>query len=162
MPEEVLQKRISDIITQLKKVRAENGVSYQRVYDLVEESGEHVSMSTIRKVFDDGSESYGFQYDGTLKPIAAAVLGSYAPPDETAEDVADTLQAIIKYKGERISDLTAQLARVEESYKRRIEFLREQITLKDARIDKRDEMIDKLIDALLQFQTKGDAGNGKG
>ena len=146
----VIQSRIADIISRLKRVREENGLSYQRIYDIVEGSGEHVSMSTIRKVFEPGSETYGFQYEGTLKPIAAAVLGAYEPPDRTAEDVADTLHAIIDYKAEKIAELSAQLARLEESYRRRIDFLRDQIVLKDARIDRRDAMIEKLLDAALR------------
>jgi hypothetical protein len=41
------------------------------------------------------------------------------------------------------------MARMEESYKRRIEFLKDQIEIKDARLDKRDEMITKLIDTII-------------
>lgn len=150
----MLSAKIADIVRRLKKVREENGLSYQRIFDLVQESGNYVSLSTIRRVFEDGSESYGWQYENTLKPIAAAVLGAYSPPDEAAEDVAETMQAIIDYKSMRIRELENQLARMEESYKRRLDFVKNQIVLKDARIDRRDDMIEKLLDAVLQ-QYKG-------
>ena len=152
--EKMLNAKIADIVKRLKKVREENGLSYQRIFDLVQESGNYVSLSTIRRVFEDGSESYGWQYENTLKPIAAAVLGAYSPPDEAAEDVAETMQAIIDYKSMRIRELENQLARMEESYKRRLDFVKNQIVLKDARIDRRDDMIEKLLDAVLQ-QYKG-------
>lgn len=150
----MLSAKIADIVRQLKKVREENGLSYQRIFDLVQESGSYVSLSTIRRVFEEGSESYGWQYENTLKPIAAAVLGAYSPPDEAAEDVAETMQAIIDYKSMRIRELESQLARTEESYKRRLDFIKDQIVLKDARIDRRDDLIEKLLDAVLQ-QYKG-------
>lgn len=151
----MLSAKISDIVMNLKKVREENGLSYQRIFDLVQESGNYVSISTIRRVFEEGSESYGWQYENTLKPIAAAVLGAYSPPDETAGDVADTMQAIIDYKSLRIRELEDQLARSEDSYKRRLEFIKHQIALKDERIDRRDAMIEKLVDVLIQQKSGG-------
>lgn len=148
----MLQKKIAEIITKLKRVREENGLSYQKIVDLVEQNGGYVSLSTVRRVFEDGSEAYGFQYENTLKPIADAVLGIYAPSDGVTDDEADAMKAVIDYKSERIAQLEAHLKRTEESYKRRIDFLRHQIELKDDRIDKRDAMIEKLLDAMLQLK----------
>ena len=155
----MLQKRIADIITSLKKVREENGLSYQRIVDLVEENGDYVSISTVRRVFEEGSEAYGFQYENTLKPIAAAVLGLYGSSEDVTPDEADTMKAIIDYKSERIADLQERLKRAEESYKRRIEFLKSQIALKDERIDRRDALIEKMLDRLLR--TEGDMPNAE-
>ena len=151
----MLNAKISDIVRRLKKVREENGLSYQRIFDLVQESGSYVSISTIRRVFEDGSETYGWQYENTLKPIAAAVLGAYSPADEAAEDVTGTLQAIIDYKSLRIHELEAQLARCEESYKRRLDFIKGQIDLKDARIDRLHGIIERMVDALLPESPRG-------
>ena len=75
----MLQKKIAEIVTKLKKVREEEGISYQRIVELVEQNGGYVSLSTVKRVFSEGSESYGFQYENTLKPIADAVLGIYSP-----------------------------------------------------------------------------------
>ena len=146
----MLQHKVAAIITQLKKVREENGLSYQRIVDLVEQNGSYVSISTVRRVFEEGSETYGFQYENTLKPIANAVLGIYTATNEVTTDEADAMKAIIDYKSERIAQLETQLARTQESYKRRIDFLMNQITLKDSRIDRRDAMIEKLIEQLLK------------
>lgn len=145
------QKKIAEIIVKLKKVREENGLSYQRIVQLVEQNGESVSLSTVKRVFEDGSENFGYQYENTLKPIADAVLGIYTESATATADEADALKAIIDYKSDRITELTAQLERVEESYRRRIDFLKEQITLKDKRIDRRDEYIEKLLDTILSL-----------
>ena len=143
------QKKIADIITKLKKVREENGLSYQKIVELVEKNGDYVSLSTVKRVFEDGSEAYGFQFENTLKPIANAVLGIYSETDIVSASEVDALKAVVAYKSDRISELEAQLSRTEESYRRRLDFLKEQISLKDQRIDKRDAMIERLLGVIL-------------
>lgn len=143
------QKTISDIVTKLKRVREENGLSYQKIVDMVEQNGEYVSLSTVKRVFSDGSEEFGFQYENTLKPIATAVLGIYSETDTATISEVDALKSILAYKSDRISELEAQLNRIEESYRRRLDFLKEQISLKDVRIDRRDAMIEKK-DAMIE------------
>ena len=146
----MLNQKIAEIIQELKKVREENGLSYQKIVDLVAQNGEAVSLSTVKKVFDDGSESYGYQYENTIKPIADAVLGIYSTKStEASATEADAMKAIIDYKSEKIIELQAALARCEESYKRRIDFLKGQIALKDERIDRRDALIERK-DALIE------------
>ena len=140
----MLQKKKSEIIRNLKRVRAENGLSISEIVKLCEDNGEAVSETTVKKVFADGSEALGFNYDLTLKPIIHAILGDH---EETAET--DMMISVAEFKAEKIKDLEAQMARMEDSYKRRIEFLRQQIDIKDSRIDKRDEMITKLIDTII-------------
>lgn len=148
----MLQRKIAEIITRLKKVREENGLSYQKIVDLVEQNGGYVSISTVRRVFEEGSEAYGWQYDNTLRPIADAVLGIYSASEDVTADEADAMKAIIDYKSDRIAELQEQMKRAEESYKRRIEFLKEQIALKDDRIDRRDAMIEKLLERFLKSE----------
>ena len=147
------QKKIADIVTKLKKVREENGLSYQKIVELVEKNGDYVSLSTVKRVFEDGSESYGFQFENTLKPIANAVLGIYSETDVVSVSEVDALKAVVAYKSDRITELEAQLDRTEESYRGRLEFLKDQITLKDQRIDKRDDMIELLLNVILKKQS---------
>ena len=143
------QKKIADIISKLKKVREENGLSYQRIVELVEKNGDYVSLSTVKRVFEDGSEAYGFQFENTLKPIANAVLGIYSETDIVSASEIDALKAVIAYKSDRITELESRLERTEESYRRRLDFLKEQISLKDTRIDRRDAMIERLLGVIL-------------
>lgn len=152
------QKLIADIITKLKAIREENGLSYQKIVEMVEQRGKYVSLSTVKRVFEDGSESYGFQYANTLKPIYEAVLGVYEPsqPDAITIDEVDALKAVVAYNSEQIKSMSAQLEESSKLYEERIAFLKQQIALKDERIDKRDAMIEKLMDAMLELR-KGDA-----
>ena len=145
------QKMIADIIKRLKAVREKHGLSYQKIADMVEQRGQYVSLSTVKRVFEDGSESYGFQYGNTLKPIADAVLGVYEPSekDDVTIDEVDALKAVVAYNSEMIKKLSAKLVDAETAYAARIDFLKAQIALKDERIDKRDAMIEKLLNALL-------------
>ena len=142
----MLQKKKSEIIRNLKRVRTENGLSISEIVNLCERNGESVSETTIKKVFSDGSEALGFNYESTLKPIVNALLGDH---EETAET--DMMISVAQFKEAKIKDLESQMARMEESYKRRIEFLKDQIEIKDARLDKRDEMITKLIDTIIHL-----------
>lgn len=140
----MLQKKISEIIRNLKRVRREDGLSISEIVRMCEENGEAVSETTIKKVFADGSEACGFNYENTLKPIIHALLGDH---EETAET--DMMISVAEFKAAKIKDLESQLERMENSYKRRIDFLKNQIEIKDARLDKRDEMITKLIDTII-------------
>ena len=144
------QEKIANIITQLKKVREENGYSYAKIQEMVEKNGDYVSISTVKRVFEDGSESYGFQFENTLKPIAVAVLGINHETEVATVSEVDALKAIVSYKTDRITELEAQLERAEESHRRGLDFMKEQISLKDARIDKRDAMIERLLNTILE------------
>ena len=140
----MLQKKISEIIRNLKRVRSEDGLSISEIVKLCEENGESVSETTVKKVFAEGSEAFSFNYENTLKPIINALLGDH---EETAET--EMMISVAEFKAAKIKDLESQLERMENSYKRRIDFLKNQIEIKDARIDKRDEMITKLIDTII-------------
>ena len=140
----MLLKKKSEIIRNLKRVRVEDGLSISEIVKLCEDAGESVSETTIKKVFAEGSEACGFNYETTLKPIISVLLGDH---EETAET--DMMISVAEFKAAKIKDLEAQLERMETSYKRRIDFLKNQIEIKDARIDKRDEMITKLIDTII-------------
>ena len=143
------QKKIAGIISRVKKVREDNGLTCQAVFDLVQQNGGNVSLSTIKRIFEEGSETYGFQYESTLKPVVDAVLGIYDEDKAATPDEADAMKAVIDFKSDKITELEAQLQRCEESYKRRIDFLKNQISLKDERIDRRDAMIEKLLDVVM-------------
>ena len=153
----MLQKRIAEVVSKLKKVKEEEGLSCQRIVELVEENGDYVSLSTVKRVFEEGSETFGFQYENTLRPIAEVLLGIRGPSAAASAGEADALRAIIDYKSEKIADLEAQLARCEDSYQRRLSFIRGQIDLKDARIDRLHGIIERMVDALLPESPRGGA-----
>ena len=94
------------LILKLKQVRIQKGYTYQYIVDECERNSYSVSMSTVKRIFADGSEDMGFRYS-TVRPVAVVVLGldeverSEAPtPDE-----ADALRTIIAIKDTQIEDL---------------------------------------------------------
>lgn len=149
----MLQKKISDIILKLKKVREEEGITYARIVQLVEENGGSVSLNTVKKVFEEGSEEYGFQYENTLKPIAEAVLGIYSPSVNVTDDEADAMKAIIDYKSDIVTELRAQLEKMYEDRRtileKQIAQLQDEVELLKNQIEKKDQMFDRLMTAFV-------------
>lgn len=143
---------IREIIIELKKVREEKGLSYNDILDLMEENGDYLSKSTLSRVFADGSEEVSFRYEETIRPIANALLDIERIEDD---DTLDTraMKSLLKYKADKIEELERKIEQLElanaeekikyhekldkerEQSRRSIEFLKEQISLKDKRMD---------------------------
>ena len=149
-----------DIIVKLKAVREEKGLSYSDILDLMEKNGDYLAKSTLSRVFAEGSEEQSFKYEETIRPIANALLDI-----ETIEDTDDldtqAMKILLTYKIDRIKELESTVQSLEaslanekvkyhekldkerEQYARTIEFLKEQISLKDKRMD-------QLLDAIFE------------
>ena len=143
---------VKDIIIKLKEVREEKGLSYNDILDLMEENGDFLSKSTLSRVFADGSEEVSFRYEETIRPIANALLDIENIEEDDNMDVR-AMKSLLKYKIERIEELEKQLQIAEtnlakekvryhekldkerEQHQRSIEFLTNQIDLKDKRMD---------------------------
>lgn len=141
-----------DIIMKLKEVREEKGLSYGDILDLMEKNGDYLSKSTISRVFADGSEDMSFRYEETIRPIANALLDIENIEDTDDMDVR-AMKSLLKYKIERIEELEQKIEHLESSlakekvkyhekldkererFNRSIEFLKEQVSLKDKRMD---------------------------
>lgn len=141
-----------EIILKLKEVRKEKNLSYGDILDLMEKNGDFLSKSTISRVFQDGSEDLSFRYEETIRPIAKALLDI-----ETIEDTDDldvqAMKSLLQYKIQRIEELEQQIEQLEGSFNKErlkfhekmeqerdranksIEFLKNQVSLKDKRID---------------------------
>ena len=117
------QAQISNIVIRLKKVRNKNPeMTLQRISD---QTG--VSMSTVTRIFADGSENQSFRYE-SLKPICLLLLDSDGLDEDMHTDEVQMQIAQIKEKyDKKIEDERAQ-------YRKRIDFLMHQIDLKDDRI----------------------------
>ena len=149
-----------DVILKLKEVREEKGLSYADILDLMEKNGDFVSKSTLSRVFAEGSEEIKFRYEDTIRPIAKALL-DIENLEETDDLDTKALKALLKYKIARIEELEQQVEHLEtakkkkkikhhdkldaerELYNRRVDFLKEQISLKDKRMD-------QLLEAVFQ------------
>ena len=125
------QAQISNIVIRLKKVRNKNPeMTLQRISD---QTG--VSMSTVTRIFADGSENQSFRYE-SLKPICLLLLES----DGLDEDMhADEVQMQISQIKEKYDN---KIERERAQYSKRIDFLMHQIELKDDRITRLLEALD--------------------
>jgi len=153
-----LTERKRELIMQLKQYREEHGFSLKRIVDIVCEYAEqnntddYVSLSTVKRVFRDGSEDDdSFNFDLTIRPIAAALLGmeSVSPKAHDKE----LSISLLRYKNERIQQLEKQLEDERALANRRVDFLKEQIAIKDSYLQKKDELITMMIEAALRRKT---------
>ena len=142
--------RSQDLIKQLNEVKAKNEINYPRILERMEKNGKFVSLTTLRRVFADGSEksAENFNYENTLLPIAEALLNAEDVPTDQSSPYAkeiDGLKAVIHVQNEEI----ARLHEMKEHLEGRITFLLEQIEKKDRRMDEKDEIIRRLMDKVL-------------
>ena len=150
-----------DIILQLKQVKEEKNLSLGRIYELIQNNGDSVSKSTLSRVFSEGSEdvSYSFKYEDTIRPIAKAVLDMENIEDTDDMDI-KALKTLLKYKIARIEELESQLDKEKlkyhdkidkerEQFHKSLNFLKDQVALKDKRIDQLLDANVKLLDQLL-------------
>ena len=145
-------KENRDLVIALKQAKAEKEIMLPRLFEMLKSRKKDISMSTLKRVFKEGSEDNdSFNYSSTLKPIAEILLDD---DDESfiSNEVAN-LRAELKEKDGIIDKLKLQidslykeihLIREEES--KRLEFMKNQIELKDKRMDTKDELIQRVMD----------------
>lgn len=141
-----------EIIVKLKEVRQEKKLSYADILKLMEKNSDYLSKSTLSRIFAEGSEEVNFDYENTIRPIAKALLDIETIEDDDTMDV-QALKTLLRYKIQRIEDLERQVEQLtaaldkekvkshekvekeRERSNKSIEFLKEQIALKDKRMD---------------------------
>lgn len=133
-------EKTREVIKALKKVRAENGYTLQRIQDMVLANGGNVSLPTIQKVFAEGSEEKNFRYQDTIKPIAEAMLdiSPEAVKAEANSEIA-SLKAII---------LTKEAAL--ESEQRKVQHLIKEGENKDKLLAERGDFMRELSEFMRQ------------
>ena len=132
------QSKISNMIIRLKKVKNSNPeITLQKISD---QTG--VSMSTVTRIFADGSENMSFRYE-SLKPISLMLLGTDGLDDEMDYD--EYQLQLVQYK----EKYEKKLEKEREQFRRSKDFLMHQIELKDKRID---HLFDSLEDIKEQFK----------
>ena len=140
-----------ELVNRLKKIKSENEITFPRILDMMEANGKTVSLSTLRRVFANGSDANSFSFENTLSPIAEVLLNV----DENQVQIDSAHEKYIK-EIEGLKSVIAcqyeELVRYHETkefLEGRITFLLEQIAIKDRRLDDKDETIKRLMDKLL-------------
>lgn len=153
-----LEKLKKSTIIKLKKIKQEQNLSIKKIMDLLEDQGQFVSEGTLKKIFAEGSEEKSFRYQDTLAPLADVLLDIYGDQSEV-NDVA-TLKRIIREKNKQIEFLMVKMEEQKEvyaerkaMYERRIEDLNAQLKRLDISVEKKDKMLEQLMD---KYLFKGD------
>lgn len=143
--------RSQELIRQLKEAKTKNEITYPRIIERMEKNGKFVSLTTLRRVFAEGSElsAESFSYENTLMPIAEVLLNVEDVPtlaDNPYSKEIDGLKAVIHVQNEEI----ARLHELKEHLDKRVDFLINQIELKDRRMDEKDQIIHRLMEKCLE------------
>lgn len=141
-----------EIILKLKEVKQGKELSYSQILALMEKNGDYLSKSTLSRLFADGSENESFKYDETIRPVAKALLDIETIEDDDTMDV-QAMKVLLRYKIKRIEEQDVQIEQLKaaldrekvksnekiekerERFNKSIDFLKEQIALKDKRMD---------------------------
>jgi maltooligosyltrehalose synthase len=153
-----LEKLKKSTIIKLKRIKQEQNLSIKKIMDLLEDQGQFVSEGTLKKIFAEGSEEKSFRYQDTLAPLADVLLDIYGDQSEV-NDVA-TLKRIIREKNKQIEFLMVKMEEQKEvyaerkaMYERRIEDLNAQLKRLDISVEKKDKMLEQLMN---KYLFKGD------
>lgn len=167
-------------ILEIKAVAEENHLSPQQIVLLLEEAKEYVSLSTIRRVLEPGSENRTFNYNSTIRPLKKVLCESadFSKLDsitaqtrlEGLETVCARQEELIAVLHDQISQMKTDHSRICTQYEDAITLCKEQIAIKDTRMERKDAWIqdqrkqineliaknDKLIEELRRKSEQGD------
>lgn len=138
-----------NIVASLRAIRDERGIT---ISELAQQTG--ISETTLRRVFlDDLDNIGGFSYEGTLAPLIDLLLPKGDTTDSALSQARiDGLLAVIEIKNQMIENIKRQIEEQKTAQQTKcakcaaeVDFLKKQIYLKDARMDKKDEWIDRLL-----------------
>ena len=153
-----LEKLKKSTIVKLKKIKEEQDLSIKKIMDLIEERGMFVSEGTLKKIFADGSEERNFRYQDTIAPLADVLLDMYG--DQSGVEAADSLRLIIREKNKQIEFLMSKLeeqkdvyAERKSMYESRIADLNAQLNRLDISVERKDSVIEKLLNAYLNRES---------
>ena len=156
-----IEKMKRNTIRRLKEIKKEQGLSISQIMDMMEERGQYVSEPTLKRIFADGSEEKNFRYQDTIMPVADVLLDLYG--DKSGIDDAESLRHIIREKNKFIELLMLKLeeqakthaekenvyADRKAAFEKQIAQMQSQIARYEQAIDKKDALIEKLLDSVL-------------
>ncbi len=162
------QERTKEIILQLKQSREERDLSISEIYDMMMAANCDISMTTLKRVFAEGSEDKGgFRFKDTIQPIAQVMLAikEETTADNQLTDVEiDALKNIALLKDAMITDLqkenealAAKMTRLEKDYAEaleKIELLKNQAEFLTSRLHRLDELIERKDDYIDRLAKK--------
>lgn len=136
-------------IERLKAVKREQELSISAIMDMLSTKGHFISEPTLKKVFSDNSDNYNFKYRDTIAPLADVLLDLYSEDDD------DRMKQLIREKNKLIEILIHKNEEQKADYERRIAHLKNQVSrlennldFRERVINRKDEVIEKLLDRI--------------
>ena len=156
-----IEKMKRRTIHRLKEIKEQQGLSIAQIMKMMEERGQFVSEPTLKKIFQEGSEEKNFRYQDTIMPVADVLLDLYG--DKSGIDDCEALRHIIREKNKLIELLMMKLeeqakAHAEKevvyadrkaAFEKQIQHLEAQVARYEKAIDKKDDLIERLLDATI-------------
>lgn len=93
-------RKVPELVTQLKAVKIERGLSNSDIVNLLQAKGYGTSLSSVKRFFAEGSENMAFSYEDTIMPLVEVLLVEATPvPVEDLDSLADAQQYIAQIEG---------------------------------------------------------------
>ena len=153
-----MENNSKEIIKEMKAIRKEHHVTYIDLMETMEEIDESkmVSLSSIRRIFRDGSESKAssFNYEEILMPVYTAMkkLEKNPKPSSPFDEKLVGYKAVIRVQNEELD----RLIELKDHLDKRVDFLVRQIDTKDelinylmSQLNEKDETIHRLMEKCL-------------
>lgn len=154
-----------DVIKALKREKEKRNLSIAQIEKMMADAGFPMGQTTLRRVFHKGSETHdSFRYELTIEPLwRVLVMQNKADNEESLQMRIEDLEALIEMKNDAIQQLRDRIEEIKKKQDnkcgecaKRQEQWREQIKLKDARIDRKDRQIDDLNAQIARHQERED------
>lgn len=149
-----INKLKRDTVERLRRVKKENGLTISQIMDMLEKNNCYISEATIKKLFSENNPAESFKYQSTISPLADVLLDMYS--DESGSEDVAALKALIHDKNEMISILVVKNEEIRSDYEKRLNHLQKQIAMledhlifREKQIDKKDEIIAKLLNKVV-------------
>jgi len=145
-----INKLKRDTVERLRKVKRDNDLTISQIMDMLEKKNCYISEATIKRVFSENNDAVTFKYQSTIAPLADVLLDIYN--DVSGSEDVTSLKALIHDKNEMISILVVKNEELRADYEKRINHLQKQIetleehlAFREKQIDKKDDIITKLL-----------------
>ena len=134
-------RKMPEIVLRLKALKADLGLSNTEIANMLQQKGYSTSLSTVKRVFAEGSEHQSFWYEESIQPIEEILLTEAPPlPVENLESLEDAqqyvsqiegLQAVASFKDELMGELRGKIDELKadaEKKAERIKLLEKEIS----------------------------------
>lgn len=147
-----------DLVMQIRIARESLGLSVSEVMQLLREHSEKTGApmpgeTTVRSVLSGDLERIsGFSHEATLLPLKEVLIHGGQKDDAVLQARIDSLLDVLRIQEETIKELTRQLSELERTQQAKCEkcesdrrFYKDQIKLKDRRMERKDKWIAELL-----------------